>query len=89
MSSVISLNLASNAIRSFPAALLANLRSLESLDLSDCSLIKIETGLSAFKNLRILTLSDNPQLSDLPEDLGTLSSLDELYLRFAMSPINS
>lgn len=82
MPSLVSLDLAQNPIRSLTSRFFASITGLESLDLSQCSITNLQPGFSAMAKLRVLNLSDNPDMQGLPSDLWQLASLEEFYARY-------
>ena len=84
LTSLTSLNLAENEIASLSPRFF-NLTRLEQLDLAGCGLTKLPMGIGHLTKLRVLRISNNPDLRGFPSDFWTLSSLEELYARYQLA----
>lgn len=82
MTSLTSLNVAENMLKSIPEDFFSSLERLEALNLSRNSLAVLPKGISRCSHLRVLSLSENP-FSSLPKEIAKLTDLEELYLRYS------
>ena len=76
------LNLEGSAIDFLPDDI-ANVTSLETLDLSRLKISSMPRSIGAMKNLRELLLGHTHNLLELPEDIGDLDSLKHLDVQFS------
>lgn len=81
LTSLTSLNLSGNTVLLVSAKLFSSLSMLEELSLCNCKLTKLPMGIAQATRLRILRISNNPNLLGLPSDLWKLTSLHELHAR--------
>lgn len=85
ITSLTSLDLSHNQIVTINPAIFGSLQSLEGLSLSCNALTNVPNEISLLTNLKVLNLSDNPNLRWLPDTLFKLSSsMEELYIRCAI-----
>ncbi|XP_055884089.1 leucine-rich repeat serine/threonine-protein kinase 1-like [Biomphalaria glabrata] len=75
----ISLNVDQSRDFEFPGIVLKN--NLIELSLAENNLKEVPRGISCLENLCILDLSRNPEITSLPEELGTLKNLTLLNLK--------
>jgi Leucine-rich repeat (LRR) protein len=84
LSSLTSLNVAGNKLTALPPGFFSSLPLLEELDLSHNALSCLPEGIAGCVHLRVVSMTDNPQLSVLPRTIAQLPNLHELYLRFVL-----
>ncbi len=76
--------MAGNKLTALPSDFFSSLPLLEELDLSHNALSCLPEGIAGCVHLRVLSMTDNPQLSVLPRTIAQLPNLRELYLRFVL-----
>ncbi len=79
------LDLAGNGFgHALPPRLFSELTLLEELDLAGCALVSLPPDIEQLARLRVINLSDNPDLNGFPSGLWSLTSLRELHARYVL-----